>query len=382
MAASSPPTISTFSAGKQPLDAAVINSAGEQALWSNTRMASIDLQQQPHRRYNPLTAEWILVSPHRTQRPWLGQTEKVAAPVVQTYDPACYMCPGNVRASGARNPQYAGTYVFDNDYPALLASGPASQVNKQNLIVAESESGLCRVLCFSPRHDLTLATMPLSSLQQVVHAWAEQYKELGRMPAIHYVQIFENRGAMMGASNPHPHGQIWASASIPNEPAKELVAQRQYRASRSGCMLCDYLKLEQEESRRVVLENKHFMVLVPFWAVWPFETLVLPKRHLASLVEMEKNEREALADALQQLTGRYDRLFDVSFPYSMGFHQHPTDGNSYPEWHMHAHFYPPLLRSATVRKFMVGYEMLGTPQRDITAETAAARLREVSLVSS
>jgi UDPglucose--hexose-1-phosphate uridylyltransferase len=342
--------------------------------------APFDLQ-QPHRRFNPLIGEWILVSPQRTQRPWLGQTEKVSAPCPQIYDPNCYMCPGNVRAAGARNPNDIGTYSVDNDYPALVPGTPTGELHERDLIVAAPEAGICRVLCFSPRHDLTLATMPTPSLRKVVDAWAEHYEELGCKESVRYVQIFENHGAMMGGSNPHPHGQIWASSSIPNEPARELAAQQRYHQSHSSCLLCDYLALECQERERMIFENEHFAVLVPFWAIWPFETLVLPKRHIASIPELSECERDALADALKRLTTRYDRLFEVSFPYSMGFHQRPTNGDQYPEWHLHAHFFPPLLRSASVRKFMVGYEMLGTPQRDITAETAAARLREVGEAS-
>lgn len=340
-------------------------------------MANFDLKEHPHRRFNPLTREWILVSPHRTQRPWLGQVEKAATEIPPKYDPACYMCPGNTRAAGARNPEYGGTLVFDNDYPALLADTPKGSLEDGGLIIARSESGICRVVCFSPRHDLTVSRMRPDELRRVVDVWTEQYEELGALPFVNYVQIFENRGAMMGASNPHPHGQIWASDSIPNEPSKEQLAFQAYQAAHKSCLLCDYLTRERELNQRVVFENQHFSALVPFWAIWPFETLVISRRHLSSMSDLSREERAGLADILKRLTTRYDHLFDISFPYSMGFHQRPTDGQSHPEWHLHAHFYPPLLRSATVRKFMVGYEMLGTPQRDITAETAAARLREM-----
>jgi UDPglucose--hexose-1-phosphate uridylyltransferase len=243
--------------------------------------------------------------------------------------------------------------------------------------MARSEPGICRVICFSPRHDLTVARMRPADLRRVVDVWTEQYQELGGLPFINYVQIFENRGAMMGASNPHPHGQIWASGSIPNEPSKEQFALQAYKASHQSCLVCDYLTRERELNHRMIFENEHFSVLVPFWAIWPFETLLISRRHLSSMSELSSEERDGLADILKRLTTRYDHLFDISFPYSMGFHQRPTDGQAHPEWHLHAHFYPPLLRSATVRKFMVGYEMLGTPQRDITAETAAAQLREM-----
>ncbi len=340
-------------------------------------MPNFDLKEHPHRRFNPLTREWILVSPHRNQRPWLGQVEEVAAKIPPAYDPGCYMCPGNTRAAGQRNPKYEGTLVFDNDYPALLSAAPEASRDDDGLIMARSEPGICRVICFSPRHDLTVARMRPADLRRVVDVWTEQYVELGGLPFINYVQIFENRGAMMGASNPHPHGQIWASGSIPNEPSKEQSALQTYEASHQSCLVCDYLARERELNHRMIFENEHFSVLVPFWAIWPFETLVTSRRHLSSMSELSSEERDGLADILKRLTTRYDHLFDISFPYSMGFHQRPTDGQAHSEWHLHAHFYPPLLRSATVRKFMVGYEMLGTPQRDITAETAATRLREM-----
>ncbi len=343
--------------------------------------ASLTQTDAPHRRYNPLTREWVLVSPQRTKRPWRGQVEAQAPEVLPAYDPGCYLCPGNTRASGVRNPPYEHTFVFDNDFPALLPDVSASQVQVEGLLVARSERGLCRVVCFTPRHDLTLPDMDVASIGRVVDTWAEQTEELGARPFINYVQIFENKGAMMGCSDPHPHSQIWATESLPNEPAKEQLAQADWRAQRGGCLLCDYVALEvgPQEGIRVVFQNEHFVVLVPFWAIWPFETLIVSRRHVGHLPEIARNpaERAALADALRRLTARYDNLFGVRFPYSMGFHQSPTDGQPHPEWHFHAHFYPPLLRSATVRKFMVGYEMLGTPQRDLTAEDSAARLRQL-----
>jgi UDPglucose--hexose-1-phosphate uridylyltransferase len=339
----------------------------------------LKIEQQPHRRFNPLTNEWVLVSPHRTARPWLGQVEKTGAPAAPHYDPQCYLCPGNQRAGGVKNPQYTGTFVFDNDYAALLPNTPEEcvDVGGRGLLRAESERGICRVVCFSPRHDLTLATMTPADIATVVDLWAEQYRALGALDFINHVQIFENRGAMMGASNPHPHCQIWANAHIPNEPAKEQRAQTEY-ATRGGCLLCDYLRLENEARERVVFENVHFVALVPFWAVWPFEAMLLTKSHVGELTALSSDQRRGLADALKKLTSIYDRVFDVAFPYSMGFHQSPTDGAAHPEWHLHVHFYPPLLRSATVRKFMVGYEMLGSPQRDITPEIAAQRLRDLT----
>ncbi len=333
------------------------------------------LQDTSHRRLNALTREWVLVSPHRTQRPWQGQIERPAEPAALRHDPECYLCPGAKRAHGDVNPDYPRTLVFDNDFPALRLHAHGGAVDRGGLIVAEAESGVCRVICFSPRHDLTLARMSVEEIEPVVRVWAEQYRELGGLESIGWVQIFENRGAMMGASNPHPHCQIWASQSLPNEAAKELASQTSYRLERRRCLLCDYLELELASKERVVCENEHFVALAPFWAVWPFETLVLPRRHFGAMDELSEAERRGLADILRALTIRYDNLFETPFPYSMGFHQSPTDGEEHPEWHFHAHFYPPLLRSATVRKFMVGFELLGSPQRDITPESAAQRLR-------
>ena len=339
-------------------------------------MTKLDLQATPHRRYNPLTREWVLVSPHRTARPWQGQIEDISPQELVEYDPNCYLCPGNERAEGARNPGYTSTFVFNNDFAALRPETAASKY-EAGLLLAESEAGICRVICFSPRHDLTISTMPLADLGNVVNVWVEQYRELGSLPFINSVQIFENRGAMMGASNPHPHGQIWANASLPNETAKELHSLSAYRVRHHSCLLCDCLSLEIQNAERLVCENEDFVALVPFWAVWPFETLVIGRRHTTGLDQLSEAERGGLADILKQQTARYDKLFATAFPYTMGFHQRPTDGEDHVEHHLHAHFYPPLLRSATVRKFMVGYEMLATPQRDITAEQAAARLREV-----
>ncbi len=339
-----------------------------------------NLNQQPHRRLNPLTGEWVLVSPQRTQRPWQGQVEKSARPVAVEYDPNCYLCPGNARAGGARNPPYESTFVFDNDYAALRPDTPEDRLDESGLLVAKGEKGICRVVCFSPNHSLTVSRMNVPSLRHVVDEWVSQYEDLGAFPFINYVQIFENRGEMMGASNPHPHCQIWSNESLPNEIVKEQRAQSEYLEARKTCLLCDYLKLEAAAGERIVCENETFAALVPFWALWPFEILVVSKSHVTALDALDDRERNALGDILKRVTTRFDNLFEISFPYTMGFHQRPTDGQEHPEWHLHAHFYPPLLRSATVRKFMVGYEMLGSPQRDITAEAAAARLRELSEV--
>jgi UDPglucose--hexose-1-phosphate uridylyltransferase len=337
----------------------------------------LDWKKEPHRRFNPLTREWVLVSPHRTARPWQGQVEESSVAPQPPYDPQCYLCPGNARAGGVRNPAYTSTFVFDNDFAALKPDTPLGRFEQDGLLIAEAEPGVCRVVCFSPRHDLTAANMEAADLRRVVDVWTEQYLELGAMPLIDYVQIFENRGAMMGASNPHPHCQIWSNHAIPNEVAKESAAQSEWRAARGGCLLCDYVRVEMPARERIVDENEHFLALVPFWAVWPFEIMVVSKQHMPSIDGLDGAGRDALADLLKRTTSRYDRLFQVPFPYSFGFHQRPTDGAPHHEWHFHAHFQPPLLRSATVRKFLVGYEMLATPQRDITAETAAERLRAV-----
>jgi len=341
-------------------------------------MRAFNMNDDPHRRFNPLTREWILVSPHRTKRPWQGQVEKPPPDERPAYDPNCYLCPGNTRAGGARNPQYTSTFVFTNDFAALLPDVPPGEVNESELLIARSERGTCRVICFSPRHDLTLPEMEEADIRKVVDVWVEEYLSLGANPWINYVQIFENKGAMMGCSNPHPHGQIWANETMPVEPSKEQVSLDAYREERGGCLLCDYVALEEKLGERIVCTNEHFVALVPFWANWPFETLLIARRHVPSLAELSDEERDGLANIIRRLTTRYDNLFEVSFPYSMGFHQQPTDGQDHPEWHLHAHYYPPLLRSATVRKFMVGYEMLANPQRDLTPEAAADRLRGLS----
>jgi UDPglucose--hexose-1-phosphate uridylyltransferase len=325
---------------------------------------------------NPLTGECVLVSPHRSSRPWQGQHEPTAAAPPLPYDPACYLCPGNARAGGSLNPRYESTFVFDNDFAALRVEEGGGLISVGELLQARSESGRCRVICYSPLHHLTFGQLSIDGIRRVIDTWADEYQNLGADPRINSVTIFENRGAMMGASNPHPHGQIWANESMPNEVSKESAGQLKYLERRGSCLLCDYAALEIEQRERIVCINEFFVAVVPFWAVWPFEALVLPSAHAASLDELDGGAREAFARILQELTSRYDALFGVQFPYSMGLHQRPTDGGEHPQWHLHAHFYPPLLRSATVRKFLVGYEMLAEPQRDITAELAAARLRD------
>jgi UDPglucose--hexose-1-phosphate uridylyltransferase len=344
------------------------------------RGRNLKLTEDPHRRLNALTNEWVLVSPHRTTRPWQGEVAQLPTTSEPAYDPNCYLCPGNQRAGGIRNPAYATTFVFENDFAALKPQTAHARLDVDNLglLVAEAEPGICRVICFSPRHNLTLATMSVDEIELVVDTWVGQFRELAGLKDIHHVQIFENRGAMMGASNPHPHCQIWATSSVPEAPSKELVAQDAYWRAHTRCLLCDYVRLEQRQQTRVVCQNDGFVALVPFWAVWPFEILVCSRRHFGSMNEFSTEEVRCLSDILERVTSTYDKVFGVPFPYSMGFHQSPTDGVDRPEYHFHAHFYPPLLRSATIRKFMVGFEMLGTPQRDITPEGAADRLRELA----
>ncbi|HYQ58942.1 MAG TPA: UDP-glucose--hexose-1-phosphate uridylyltransferase [Draconibacterium sp.] len=339
---------------------------------------SFNIEEHPHKRYNPLTGDWILVSPHRSKRPWQGQVEK---PVVQErpkYDPNCYLCAGNERAGGKVNPDYKGTFVFTNDFSALLTDTPEGSVDEGELFQAQSESGICKVICFNEDHSLTIPEMEVSAIRKVVDVWREQFADLGGDPNINYVQIFENKGSIMGCSNPHPHGQIWSSKGIPTELSKECKTQKEYFEKHDRTMLSDYLSAELDKKDRLLVENDHFVALVPYWAVWPFETMIISKRPVQNILELTDEERTGLADVYKKLTVKYDNLFETSFAYSAGLHQAPTDGKDHPEWHLHMHFYPPLLRSATVKKFMVGYEMLATPQRDITAEQAARRLRELS----
>jgi UDPglucose--hexose-1-phosphate uridylyltransferase len=339
------------------------------------RRSDLNLQSDVHRRYNPLTGEWVLVSPHRTVRPWQGQTETRNDAPAAGYDATCYLCPGNARAGGVLNPDYESIFVFDNDFSALLPNAPSGEYSEGGLLLARSESGRCRVVCYSPLHNLTLGNLPLAGIRRVIDTWADEYAQFCADPQVNAVTIFENRGAIMGASNPHPHGQIWGNETIPDEMQKETLALRRYQSEQGSCLLCDYAALEADLAERVVASNEHFIAVVPFWATWPFEVLMLPRRHATSLAQVEPAARDGFAQLLKSLTRQFDALFDVSFPYTMGLHQQPCDGLEHSESHLHVHFYPPLLRSATVRKFMVGYEMLAGPQRDITPEAAAGQLR-------
>jgi UDPglucose--hexose-1-phosphate uridylyltransferase len=370
-------------------------------------MSVFDFQDQAHRRYNPLLEQWVLVSPHRNKRPWQGKSEEPDFSARPEYDPKCYLCPENTRANGEINPAYDSTYVFENDFAALVKQVPGShsmqaqpdsgllqtqpdshslQEQPAGLLQVQPDSGLlqaqpvygeCRVICFSPRHDVTLPEMPVEQIGAVVDLWCDQYIELSER--YRWVQIFENKGAVMGCSNPHPHGQIWASQHVPSEPAKVGASQQKYLASQGSNLLMDYLQTELESGERIVELNPHWVALVPFWAMWPFEVLLMPRRHIRHMGDLGTDEKHALADILKRFLTRYDNLFETSFPYSMGWHQAlGQDGRDADHWQLHAHFYPPLLRSATVKKFMVGYEMMAEPQRDITPEQAAEKLRQVS----
>jgi len=336
-----------------------------------------DLQNYSHKRYNSLTGEWVLVSPHRAKRPWQGQQEEVNPEVRPTHDETCYLCAGNTRASGDVNPKYEDVFVFVNDFSALQSDSKIFQVT-DGLIKAESEQGICKVICFSPDHSKSLAQMTVKEIQKVVFAWQKEYQSLGSLEQINYVQIFENKGAIMGCSNPHPHGQIWSQTSLPNEILKKDKQQLEYFKANNRTLLGDYLKQELKLNERIIFENNAFVVLTPFWAIWPYEVMIVPKRPQKHINEMSNEETELYADAISVITKTYDKLFNCSFPYSSGIHQAPTNNEDNSHWHWHMSFYPPLLRSATVKKFMVGYEMFASPQRDITAETAASILKEIT----
>jgi UDPglucose--hexose-1-phosphate uridylyltransferase len=337
-----------------------------------------DLKEHSHTRLNILTGDWILVSPHRMKRPWQGKVEDLPKDDRPVYEPTCNLCPTNKRSDGTLNPAYENTFVFTNDFSALLNETPLGELNEENLLIAKSESGICRVICFSPDHSLTLPLMEEAAIVNVIELWQNEFQELSKNPSIKYIQIFENKGEVMGCSNPHPHGQIWASSSLPLELIKETAEQKKYFEKHGRSLLSAYLELELKHKERVVVENDHFVALVPFWAIWPYETMIVSKRHIQAITQFTEEEKKAFASILKKLTTKYDNLFNASFPYSAGMHQMPVNNGSHKEWHWHMHFYPPLLRSATVKKFMVGYEMLANPQRDITPEMAAITLQSLS----
>ncbi|MEJ8819184.1 UDP-glucose--hexose-1-phosphate uridylyltransferase [Lacibacter sp. H407] len=339
-----------------------------------------DKKEHSHTRLNILTGDWVLVSPHRMKRPWQGKVEALPEDNRPAYDPNCYLCPGNKRSDGSQNPAYEDAYAFINDFSALLPDTPTGGDDMNGLLISKSETGICKVICFSPDHRLTLPLMEEKAIVKLIQLWKKEFTELAQNKQIRYIQIFENKGDVMGCSNPHPHGQIWASSSLPLELSKETTQQKNYYEQHRKSLLSAYLELELQQKERLVVENAHFVALVPYWAVWPFETMIISKRHIQTITQFTAEEETAFADILKQLTAKYDNLFNVSFPYSAGIHQAPVNDGDHPEWHFHMHFYPPLLRSATVKKFMVGYEMLANPQRDITAEWAAERLRDLSIV--
>ena len=341
-------------------------------------MIDLKLHNKPHRRYNPLLDEWVLVSPQRNLRPWLGQQENAAIAEHLAHDPNCYLCPGNQRSAGELNPNYEDCFVFNNDFPALdTISDPDDYIapSGNSFFNTRSALGINRVVCYSPRHDLTMADLSDEALINVIRTWKTQFEELAAISFIDYVQIFENKGAMMGCSNPHPHGQIWAQESLPTLIARTQAHLQRYFQIHQEPLLEAYLREELKLKERVIYQNDHFVVLVPFWAVWPFETMILPKFTIKDLSELKTDAIKNLATALSKLTKAYDAIFKVSFPYSAGFHQAPCDGKGHPEWTMHMHFYPPLLRSSSVKKFQVGYELLAEAQRDMTPEQSAEILR-------
>ena len=339
-------------------------------------MPENQLNQIPHRRYNILTGEWVLVSPHRTKRPWQGKQEKLPETTKPSYDKDCYLCPGNTRASGHTNPEYDQVFSFVNDFSALMEDTPSVEY-QEGLLLGKSEPGICKVVCFSPDHSLTLPLMEVPEIEKVVSLWQSEYQELGKDPGINHVQIFENKGSIMGCSNPHPHGQIWAQRSVPQEVEKKTAHQKDHWNTTGRSLLATYLEQELALGERIIAQNEFFVALVPYWTVWPYEAMIVPKEHLRDITQMNGSQKRDFADMIKIVTTKYDNLFETSFPYSSGIHQRPTDGAAYPEWHFHMSFYPPLLRSATVKKFMVGYEMFANPQRDITAESAADILRNL-----
>ena len=332
----------------------------------------------PHRRFNTLTGEWVLVSPQRMKRPWQGRKEPLPAPSSPSYDPSCYLCPGNERHHGIRNPDYSGVYVFTNDFPALTSEAEAS-VWQSGIMKAQGDPGICRVICFSPDHSRTLAEMSITEIENLVEAWQQEFRALSSEKAIRNVQIFENKGELLGCSNPHPHGQIWAEAIVPVEIEKRRRHQQEYFETNGKSLLQQYLSEEQQAGDRIICSNDHFTALVPFWAVWPYEVMIIAHRHYRYVTDMSVHEAGAFAAILHEMTIRYDNLFESSFPYSAGMHNAPVNIGGTEGWHFHFSFYPPLLRSATVRKFMVGYEMFANPQRDFTPEYAAAVLRNLSV---
>ena len=330
-----------------------------------------------HLRFNPLSGEWILVAPKRGQRP---QSEKPITPAREMIPPHaddCFLCTGNMRASGIRNPDYKAAYTFDNDFPALSLEAAPVPADHDALIVTRAERGICRVMCYSPRHDLGQARLDIATLRTVIDAWADQFTQLGALSWIKYVQIFENHGPLAGASSAHPHSQIWATSDVPDDPKTEIAQQKKYQAAHGSCLLCDYAKLEASLGERVVCENDRFLVVTPYWAMWPFETMVLGKRHFGTIAQMSGAERDAYADIIKRLAARYDNLFEAPFAYSMGLHQVPTDGEEHPECHFHAHYYSPM-KSVSVQKIMAGFELAAGRERDDLPEDAAAQLRAVS----
>lgn len=335
-----------------------------------------NLQDSSHKRYNILTGEWVLVSPHRTKRPWQGQQEEVTNVKRPSHDPNCYLCSGNIRANGEKNPDYNDIFIFENDFAALQSNTLEFKIN-EGLLQAKSETGACKVLCFSSDHSKSLADMEVRAIEKVVAAWKHEYQTLGQRKDINYVQIFENKGSIMGCSNPHPHGQIWSQLSLPNEVIKKDQQQKQHFKNNKSSLLRDYLTQELILNERILFENDSFVILIPFWAIWPFETMIAPKRHSQNIGDLNNIESKEFAEAISVITKAYDKLFNTSFPYSSGIHQAPTNNQDHSHWHWHMSFYPPLLRSATVKKFMVGYELFGTPQRDISPEKATEMIKQL-----